>query len=119
MLFKAPWSTSGDRHFYAQWTTAAKIEADQSRLFNLIGWNVMIPGPPESLDASPARLHPLAVLSWGWATHGPPCHVIKLFNKQNCDGCVMADDGGVMFFHRACVATIDHSHLTVDGIGYK
>jgi hypothetical protein len=45
--------------------------------------------------------------------------VIKLFNKQNCDGCVMADDGGVMFFHRACVATIDHSHLTVDGIGYK
>jgi hypothetical protein len=30
--------------------------------------------------------------------------VIKLFNKQNCDGCVMADDGGVMFFHRACVA---------------
>jgi cold shock CspA family protein len=28
---------------------------------------------------------------------------IKLFNEQNCDGCVMADDGGVMFFHRACV----------------
>jgi cold shock CspA family protein len=30
--------------------------------------------------------------------------VIKLFNKQNCDGCVMADDGRVMFFHRAGVA---------------
>jgi hypothetical protein len=29
---------------------------------------------------------------------------ITLFNKQNCDGCVMADDGIVMFFHRACVA---------------
>jgi hypothetical protein len=28
---------------------------------------------------------------------------IKLFNEQNCDGCVMADDGGVMFFHRAYV----------------
>ena len=28
---------------------------------------------------------------------------IKLFSKQNCDGCVMADDGGVIFFHRACV----------------
>jgi cold shock CspA family protein len=31
--------------------------------------------------------------------------VIKLFNKQNCDGCVMADDGGdAMFFHRECVS---------------
>src|SRR5262249_32178001 len=29
--------------------------------------------------------------------------VVKLFNKQNCDGCVMTDDGVVMFFHRACV----------------
>jgi cold shock CspA family protein len=28
---------------------------------------------------------------------------IKLFNKQNCDGCVMADDGRVIFFHRAGV----------------
>lgn len=29
---------------------------------------------------------------------------IKLFDKQNCDGCIIADDGVVMFFHRACVA---------------
>ena len=28
---------------------------------------------------------------------------IKLFNKQNCDGCVIADDGRVMFFHRVCI----------------
>jgi len=28
---------------------------------------------------------------------------IKLISEQNCDGCVMADDGGVIFFHRACV----------------
>jgi hypothetical protein len=55
VLFKAPWSTSGDRHFYAQWTTAAKIEADQWSLFSLTGWNVMIPGPPESLDAAHCR----------------------------------------------------------------
>ena len=31
--------------------------------------------PSESLDASPAPPHPLAVLSWDWGyTHGPLCH---------------------------------------------
>src|SRR5262249_32640302 len=31
--------------------------------------------PPESLDASPAPPHPLAVLSWDWGcTHGALCH---------------------------------------------
>jgi cold shock CspA family protein len=29
----------------------------------------------------------------------------KLFNKQNCDGCVIADDGRVMFFHRVYITT--------------